>query len=134
VRETFNTRCNYVNISLVSNYKVICIIKMTFIFGLRDFWDIVFLHNTHNTVKTKKESCRATSMLQQRVEDVQFLLILDLGTRWGELSASPPSRDLLLGKDPHYPLGMRLGGTQSRSGHTGWRKNFFLCRDRTPIA
>jgi hypothetical protein len=38
----------------------------------------------------------------------------DLGTRWGEWSASRPGR-----KDPRYPLYKRLGGPQSRSEHRG---------------
>jgi hypothetical protein len=52
-------------------------------------------------------------------EEVYLLLILDLGTRWGEWSASRPGRALTQGKDPRYPLYMRLGGPQSRSGHRG---------------
>jgi hypothetical protein len=33
-------------------------------------------------------------------EEAYFLLILGLGTRWGEWSASRPDRALSLGKDP----------------------------------
>jgi hypothetical protein len=47
-------------------------------------------------------------------EEVYVLLILDLGSRWGEWSASPT---LPRGKDPRYPLYWRLGGPQSQSGH-----------------
>jgi hypothetical protein len=47
-------------------------------------------------------------------EDVLLLLILNLGIRWGEWSAS---------RSGWYPLDRRLGGPQSRSGHIGYRKN-----------
>jgi hypothetical protein len=50
-------------------------------------------------------------------EDVWLLLIHDLGTRWGEWSASLPGRALPLRKNPKYPLDRRLGGPQRRSGH-----------------
>jgi hypothetical protein len=36
------------------------------------------------------------------------------------------------GKDPHYPLGRRLGGPQSRSGHRLQEKSFCLCRESSP--
>jgi hypothetical protein len=40
-----------------------------------------------------------------REEEVWFLFILDLGTRWSEWSASHPGRALPLGKtSPRYPL------------------------------
>jgi hypothetical protein len=61
-------------------------------------------------------------------EEVQFLLILDLGTYGGEWSASRPGRDLAPGKGPRYPLYRGLGGPQSRSGHRGYRKILSLCR------
>jgi hypothetical protein len=37
----------------------------------------------------------------QGEEDIQLLLINDLGTRWGELSASRPGRALAPGKGLH---------------------------------
>jgi hypothetical protein len=37
----------------------------------------------------------------------------------GEWSASRPGRALPRGKDTRYPLYRRVGGPQSRSGHTG---------------
>jgi hypothetical protein len=51
---------------------------------------------------------------------IELLLILDLGTRWGEMSASHPGRALLPERTPppQYPLDKRLGGLQSWSGHT----------------
>jgi hypothetical protein len=54
---------------------------------------------------------------------VYLLFILDLGTRWGEWSASRPGRALAPGKGPRYPLYRRLGGPQSRSGHRSYWKN-----------
>jgi hypothetical protein len=44
-------------------------------------------------------------------EEVQLLLIIDLGTRWGEWSASCSGRTL------PYPLETKLGGPQSWSEH-----------------
>jgi hypothetical protein len=41
----------------------------------------------------------------------------------GERSASRPDRALPPGKGPRYPLCRRLGGTQSRWGHRGYRKS-----------
>jgi hypothetical protein len=52
-------------------------------------------------------------------ESVQLLLILDLGFRWGECSASRSGPALLPGKYTLYPLDRRLGGPQSWSGHRG---------------
>jgi hypothetical protein len=40
-----------------------------------------------------------------------------------EWSGSRPGRPLPPGKDPRYPLDRRLGGSQSQSGHKGYRKN-----------
>jgi hypothetical protein len=57
-------------------------------------------------------------------EDVQLLLILDLGIRWGCV-VSRPGRVSAPGKDPQYTLYRRLGGPQSRSAHRGYRKNPF---------
>jgi hypothetical protein len=38
-------------------------------------------------------------------EEVQLLLILDIGTRWGEWSASRPGRSLSPGKGLTVPIG-----------------------------
>jgi hypothetical protein len=73
-------------------------------------------------------------MQATRGEEIQLLLILDLGIRWDDLSASHPGCALLTGKDPRYPLDRRLGGPQSRSGHRGWRKILCLYRGSNPIA
>jgi hypothetical protein len=70
-----------------------------------------------NKLKAKAVTLHATRCLGR--EEVQFLLIPDLGTRWGEWSASRPGRALPPGKGPRYPLYRRLGGPQSRSGHRG---------------
>jgi hypothetical protein len=66
-------------------------------------------------------------------EDVYLLLILDLGTRWGEWSASRPGRALPPGKVPRYPLDRRLGGPESRSAHRLQEKSFSSADDRTPV-
>jgi hypothetical protein len=47
---------------------------------------------------------------------IQFLFILDLGTRWGEWSASCSDCALPPGKGPRYPFDRRLGGPRSWSG------------------
>jgi hypothetical protein len=48
--------------------------------------------------------------------------ILDFGVRWEVVSFIP--RPLYpQGKSPQYPLDMRLGGPQSRSGRGGEKKN-----------
>jgi hypothetical protein len=44
-----------------------------------------------------------------RGEELQLLLILDLGTRWGKWSVSRHGRDLAPGKEPRYPLDRGLG-------------------------
>jgi hypothetical protein len=51
-------------------------------------------------------------------------LILDLGTRWRWVVSFTPCLLYPQGKSPWYPLGRRLGGPQSRSGHGGEEKNF----------
>jgi hypothetical protein len=50
--------------------------------------------------------------------------ISDLGTRWGEWSASRPQQLYHQGKSPCYPLDRRLGGTQSRFRRGGEEKNY----------
>jgi hypothetical protein len=42
-------------------------------------------------------------------EEVYLLIILDLSTRWGELSASRPGRALAPGKGPPIPIGQKAG-------------------------
>jgi hypothetical protein len=44
-------------------------------------------------------------MEAQEKDEVQLLLIHDLGTRWGEWSASRPGRPLPPGKGPPVPIG-----------------------------
>jgi hypothetical protein len=56
---------------------------------------------------------------RQGGEEMYLILILDLGTRWGEWSASRSDRALPLEKDPRYPLDRKLGASQSWSGHSG---------------
>jgi hypothetical protein len=58
-------------------------------------------------------------------EEIYLLLILNLGTRWGEWLASRPGRTLAPGKVPRYPLCRRLGMPQSRSGHKRLEENPF---------
>jgi hypothetical protein len=41
--------------------------------------------------------------------EVQLLLILDLGSRWGEWSRSHPGHTLLPGKGPPVPTGQEAG-------------------------
>jgi hypothetical protein len=53
---------------------------------------------------------------------ILLLLILDLGTRRCEWSASRPAAFYPRRKDPRYPV-YRMGGPQSWSGHRGLRKN-----------
>jgi len=70
-------------------------------------------------IRMNKESLKKSRYTPWRRlggEEVWLLLIHNLGTRWGEWSASRPGRALSRGKDPRYPLDRRLGGPQSRSG------------------
>jgi hypothetical protein len=50
---------------------------------------------------------------RQGGEEMYLILILDLGTRWGEWSASRSDRVLPLEKDPRYPLDRKQGASQS---------------------
>jgi hypothetical protein len=52
-------------------------------------------------------------------EDISLLIILDLGTGWGEWSASLPTRTLPPGKDPRHPLNRGLNGPQTWCRHRG---------------
>jgi hypothetical protein len=46
-------------------------------------------------------------------------LIIDLGTRWRWVVSFTPRPLYPQGENPWYPLDRRLGGPQSRSGHSG---------------
>jgi hypothetical protein len=71
-------------------------------------------------------SCKAKAVPPHATEalggggKLQLLLILDLGTRWGEWSASRPGSALAPGKGRLVtPLHRRLDGPQNWSGHRG---------------
>jgi hypothetical protein len=62
-------------------------------------------------------------------EDIELLLIHDLGTRWGEWWASHPSRALAPGKGPPVPIVQEAGWAPEPV----WtqrleEKSFRLCR------
>jgi hypothetical protein len=64
-----------------------------------------------------------------RGEEVYLLLILDLGTRWGEWSASHHGRALSPGQGPSVPIVQEAGWAPE----TVWtlrleEKSFLLCR------
>jgi hypothetical protein len=64
-------------------------------------------------------------------EEVQLLLILDFGIRWGWVVSEHAPTTLY----PWYPLDRRLCGPQSRSEHRGYKKKSFASAgDLTPIA
>jgi hypothetical protein len=73
--------------------------------------------NGTKAIKAKAVPLHAVKGLERR--GGKLLLILDLGTRWGEWSASRPGRVLAPEKGPRYPLCRKLGGPQSWSGHRG---------------
>jgi hypothetical protein len=52
-----------------------------------------------------------------------YSTILDLGTRWGEWSASRPGRFTPGKRVPRYPLDRRVGGPQGWSGRCEVEKN-----------
>jgi hypothetical protein len=58
---------------------------------------------------TKVKQSRCTPWRRLGGEEVQLLLILDLGTRWGEWSASRPGRSLPPGKWPPVPIVQEAG-------------------------
>jgi hypothetical protein len=58
-----------------------------------------------NRNKSKSKGVLLLAMKAVRGEEVQLLLILDLGTRLGEWSASRPGRALPQGKEPPVPIG-----------------------------
>jgi hypothetical protein len=55
--------------------------------------------------------------------EVQLHSFFDLGTRWRWVVSFTPRPLYPQGKNPWYPLDMRLGGPQSRSGRGGEEKN-----------
>jgi hypothetical protein len=61
----------------------------------------------------KEEHTLRMWVFENRVLTRIRLLILDLGTRCDEWSASCPDRALPPGKDPRHPLDRRQGGPQS---------------------
>jgi hypothetical protein len=65
---------------------------------------------------------------------VSLLLILNLGTRWGEWSASRPGRALLPGKEPPVPIGQEAGWASEPVWTQGLEeKSSASVRDRTPV-
>jgi hypothetical protein len=75
-----------------------------------DLYNLYFLPNVISKVVPLH------AMVALGGEDLYLLLVVDLGIRWGEWSASRLGRALPPEKDPLYPLYRRLGGPQSRSG------------------
>jgi hypothetical protein len=75
--------------------------------------------------------CKSKAKLS-RYRHVDAKVILELGTRWGEWSASGPGRALPPGKDPRYPFD-RLSGPQSRSGQRPEEKSFVSVVDRIAV-
>jgi hypothetical protein len=51
--------------------------------------------------------------------EVYLHAFFDLGTRWRGVISLTPRPLYPEGKSPWYPLDRRLGGPQSRSGHSG---------------
>jgi hypothetical protein len=66
------------------------------------------LWSSSNVIKKVKLS-RYTLWRRLGGEDVQFLIILNFGTRWGEWSASRPGRALPPVKGPPVPIGQEAG-------------------------
>jgi hypothetical protein len=67
-------------------------------------------------------------------EEEKLLLILNLGTRWGEWSASRPGRALPPGKGPHAPIGQEAGWAPRAGLDAGDRKKSSApVGDRTPV-
>jgi hypothetical protein len=91
-------------------------------------WKKWELEISHEVKLSRYSSCR-----RQGGEKMLLLLILDLGTRWGEWSASRPGRALLSGKDTcTHCVGGWVGlravlDTQARG------KCFVFGVDRTPV-
>jgi hypothetical protein len=68
-------------------------------------------------------------------EEVKLLLILYLGTRGGEWSASRPGRALPPGKGPPVPIVQEAGLTPEPVWTQRLQEKFFApAGDRTPIA
>jgi hypothetical protein len=94
--------------------------------GHRLYWLRVFVVFLSRSREIKVTQPHNTLMDGQGGQEVYPLLILNLGTRWGEWSASRPGRALPPGKGPTVPTGKEAGWAQSWSGHRGYRKILFL--------
>jgi hypothetical protein len=87
---------------------------------------------THNiTQSTTLKSCPATSCTRQEGEEVQILLILDLGIRWGEWSTSRPGRALPSEKEPLVPTGSGAGWASELVWTQRLEENSFACAGHT---
>jgi hypothetical protein len=64
-------------------------------------------------------------MLATKGSELYLLPILDLGTRWGEWSASRLGRGLPPGKDPQYLLDRRLDDLQKDTSLAKFNDHFF---------
>jgi hypothetical protein len=89
----------------------------------------------HPMIKVKVKQSRYTPWRRLGGEEIQLLLILDLGTRWGEWSASRPDRALPPGKGPPVPIVQEAGWAPEPV----WtqrleKKSFCPAGDRTSIA
>jgi hypothetical protein len=68
-------------------------------------------------------------------EEMELLLIQDLGAKWGEWSASRPGFHLTPGKGPPVPIGEEVGRAPEPVWIQRIKKKFFVSAgDRTPIA
>jgi hypothetical protein len=85
----------------ILNCSILCIFFIRF-FNLND----IPVYVTYNH---KKKQFLYTPWWRLGGEEVKLLLILDLGTRWGEWSASRPSRALAQGKGPLVPTIQEAG-------------------------
>jgi hypothetical protein len=93
-------------------------------------WAMLYILKTYCTIVYVK-ICPATAMQEPRGDEVQLLLILDLGTRGSERSASRPGCALRPGKDPgtHWIgqwVDLRAGLDIEAKGKIlclGWRSN-----------
>jgi hypothetical protein len=60
-------------------------------------------------MKVKSKAVPLHAMEALGGEATKLLIVLDLGTRWGELSASRPGRSSIPGKGPPVPTGQEAG-------------------------
>jgi hypothetical protein len=81
-------------------------------------------HNTKDPLLANVKQSRYTPCRGLGGEEVQLLLILDLGTRWGEWSTSRTGRTLPPGKDPPVPIVQEAG----RASEQARGKILCLCR------